>query len=63
MKVGLTLSQRRDGSTDAGPTLDQPTLLFGDGGDCLVVYYKCASVRPNVHPDVELLSRIPSMVL
>ena len=30
-KVGLTLAQRRDDSTDVGPTLAQPTLLSGSG--------------------------------
>ena len=30
MKVGLTLAQRRDDSTDVGPTLDQPALLSGN---------------------------------
>ena len=29
MKIGLTLAQRRDDSTDVGPTLDQPALLSG----------------------------------
>ena len=29
MKVGLTLAQRRDDSTDVGQTLGQPTLLSG----------------------------------
>ena len=29
MLVGLTLGQRRDDSTDVGPTLSQPTLLSG----------------------------------
>ena len=29
MKVGLTLAQRRDDSTDVGTTLGQPTLLSG----------------------------------
>ena len=29
MNVGQTLAQRRDDSTDVGPTLGQPTLLFG----------------------------------
>ena len=30
MKVGLTLDQRRDDSTDVEPTLHQPTLLSGN---------------------------------
>ena len=29
MKVGLTLAQRRDDSTDVGQTLGQPTFLSG----------------------------------
>ena len=36
MKVGLTLAQRRDDSTDVGPTLDQPALLSGDFNGGLV---------------------------
>ena len=34
IKVGLPLAQRRDDSTNVGPTLDQPTFLSGYSGTC-----------------------------
>ena len=41
MQVGLTLGQRRDDSTDVGPTLGQPTLLSG----LCIFNFQCTNIQ------------------